>query len=154
MVRRAAGSPTYIYRRRLDPAGAPVAEAKLDAAHAEVLSEVPLLRMATLSPRGDPHVAPVRFHFDGVSLYVAAPAGSEPMANLRANRRVALLAERDQALRGFVLQGLSSPVRSQTESARVWEALEAKYPDLPSEEVQGSLVKVTPLRILDLGGGP
>lgn len=132
----------------------PLAEAELEERHAEVLAEVPVLRIATLSPRGDPFIYPVPFHFDGEVLYFAAPAGSETMIHLRANRRIALLADRGDpgAREGFVLQGLVQAVRSDREASAVWEALREKYANLPEAEVQGTLMKVSPVRVVAFGG--
>ncbi len=119
----------------------------------KILDHVRTLRVATISPRGDPFSAPVRFYFDGTSLYFTSPAESEQVAHLHANRRLALLADvsEDGALRGFVVQGLAQWVRSERESQGVWEAMAAKYPDHPSEEIQGPLVKIDAARVLDLG---
>ncbi|MFQ5986850.1 MAG: pyridoxamine 5'-phosphate oxidase family protein [Thermoplasmata archaeon] len=119
----------------------------------KILKNVRTLRVATLSPRGDPFSAPVRFYFDGSSLYFTSPAESEQVAHLHANRRLAVLADtaEDGTLQGFVVQGLAEWVRSDRESQGVWEALTAKYPDSSPEEVRGPLVKVDAVRIQDLG---
>lgn len=118
-----------------------------------ILERVPTIRVATLSARGDPFAIPVRFHFDGAFLYFATPAGSEQMVNLRANRRLAVLADvlENGSMQGFVVQGLAEWVRSERESGAVWEAMEAKYADSPPEEVKGTLVRIKPVRIQDFG---
>ncbi len=118
----------------------------------KILDHTRTLRVATISPRGDPFSAPVRFYFDGASLYITSPAESEQIAHLHANRRLAVLADRaeDGTLQGLVVQGLAEWVRSDRESDKVWEAMTAKYPDQPSEEIRGPLVKVDAVRIRDL----
>ncbi|MFQ6012932.1 MAG: pyridoxamine 5'-phosphate oxidase family protein [Thermoplasmata archaeon] len=122
----------------------------------KILGRVRTLRVATISPQGDPFSAPVPFYFDGGTLYFASPAESEQMANLRANRRVALLADtsEDGVLQGFVVQGLAQRVRSDRESQAVREAMAAKYTDSPGGEGEGTLIKIAPVRILDLGASP
>ncbi len=118
----------------------------------EILDHTRMLRVATISPRGDPFSAPVRFYFDGATLYITSPAESEQIAHLHANRRLAVLADlsEDGTLQGFVVQGLAQWVHNDRESQGVWEAITAKYPDHPPEEVRGSLVKIDAVRVLDL----
>ncbi|MDX1534870.1 MAG: pyridoxamine 5'-phosphate oxidase family protein [Thermoplasmata archaeon] len=119
----------------------------------KILDHVRTLRVATVSPRGDPFSAPVRFHFDGTDLYFAASADSEPMKHLRANRRLAILVDLadDGVLQGFVVQGLADKVHSDRESQGVWNAMLAKYPDDPEEEIRVPLVKVASVHVHDLG---
>ncbi|MEE8232184.1 MAG: pyridoxamine 5'-phosphate oxidase family protein [Thermoplasmata archaeon] len=118
----------------------------------EILDHTRTLRLATISPRGDPFNAPVRFYFDGASLYITSPAESEQIAHLHANRRLAVLADlsEDGALQGFVVQGLAQWVHSDREAQGVWEAMTAKYPARPPEEVRGALVKIDAVRVRDL----
>lgn len=119
--------------------------------HRKTLDHVQTLRVATVSSRGDPFSAPVLFYFNGTSLYFTAPAESEQVAHLRANRRLAALVDMSEngALQGFVVQGLAQWVRGDRESEEVWEAMAAKYPDRPAEEVRGPLIKIEPVRIQD-----
>lgn len=124
----------------------------LTEAHGALLDALPVLRLATVSPRGDPFLTPVRFHFDGEFFYLAVSADGEAGTHLRANRRIALLADRGAAgrLEGFVVQGLANPVRSRTETEEVREAMEARYAEGKGDEVGENLVKVTPLHVTDL----
>ncbi|MEE9164132.1 MAG: pyridoxamine 5'-phosphate oxidase family protein [Thermoplasmata archaeon] len=118
----------------------------------KILDRTRTLRVATISPRGDPFSAPVRFYFDGTSLYITSPAESEQIAHLHANRRLAVLADlsEDGALHGFVVQGLAQWVHRDREAQGVWEAMTAKYPDHPPEEARGALVKIDAVRVRDL----
>ncbi len=117
----------------------------------ELLTTVPLLRVATLSSKGDPFITPTRFHFDGENLYFVSPEGSRLLRHVRANRRLALLADsmEGRELEGVVIQGLAQFVRGQAESERVLEALRERYPE---HAFDGTLVKVVPLRVLDSPG--
>ena len=118
----------------------------------KILDHVPTLRVATVSSRGDPFSAPVRFYFDGAALYFTSPAESRHMVHLRANRRLAMLADlsEDGSLEGFVVQGLAEWVRSDRESKEVWEAMVAKYPDQVEGEAPGPIVKVDTVRVRNL----
>ncbi|MFQ5918811.1 MAG: pyridoxamine 5'-phosphate oxidase family protein [Thermoplasmata archaeon] len=118
----------------------------------KILDHVQTLRVATVSPRGDPFSAPVRFYFDGTALYFTSPAESRHMVHLHANRRLAVLADlaEDGALQGFVVQGLAEWVRSDRMSQDVWEAMVAKYPDQATGEMPGPMVKVDAVRVHDL----
>jgi general stress protein 26 len=119
----------------------------------KIFDHVRTLRVATISARGDPFSAPVRFYFDGADVYFTSPAESQHMVHLHANRRLAVLVDlaEDGALEGFVVQGLAEWVRSARESQEVWEAMVAKYPDQAEGEVPGPMVKVDAVRVQDLG---
>ncbi len=118
----------------------------------KILDHTRALRLATISPRGDPFSAPVRFYFDGTSLYFTSPAESVQIGHLHANRRLAVLADRaeDGTLQALVVQGLAEWVRSDREADKVREAMTAKYPDDPPEAIPGPLVKIDAVRIRDL----
>ncbi len=119
-----------------------------------ILRDLTLLRVATISSRGDPFVVPVRFHFDGRSIYLTCPEDTLLITNLRANRRVALVGdiERGRKLDGLVVEGLATFIIGQGEHARVLEALSEKYPDDAQRGSAEALVKVVPVRVLDLLG--
>ncbi|MFQ5907327.1 MAG: pyridoxamine 5'-phosphate oxidase family protein [Thermoplasmata archaeon] len=123
------------------------------AKHVSILDQARVLRVATISPQGDPFMALVRFYFDGASLYFAPATTSQQAAHLHANRRIAALVDtlEDGNLQGFVVQGLAQWVQGKRERDAVWEAMIAKYPDRPDEEVGGTLVRIDPVRVQDLG---
>ncbi len=127
--------------------------AEWTAKQVAILDQVRVLRVATISPRGDPFTAPVRFYFDGTSLYFAPATASQQEADLHANRRIAALVDtgEDGNLQGFVVQGLAQWVQGKRERDAVWEAMIAKYPDRPDEEIGGALVRIDPVRIQDVG---
>ncbi len=129
-------------------------ETEIDEGKAAFLKGLQLMRVATISSQGDPFVVPVRFYFDGKAIYFTSAKDLPLITNLRANRRVALVAEmaRGDALEGLVIQGLAQLVRGQGEYSSVLEALEEKYPGSLASKGE-ALVKVIPVRVLDLSGG-
>ncbi len=128
--------------------------AEIDDTKVAILRELDLVRLATISSKGDPFVIPVRFWYDGSSIYFTSDEGLPLLTNVRANRRVALVADTSQegTPQGLVVQGLASIVRGQGEYDRVLEALSKKYSE-SSETMSGEIVvKVIPVRLLDLRG--
>lgn len=120
----------------------------IDTTQEKVLQEADLLRVATVSSQGDPYVLPVRFHFDGASLYFLSPPESAQLRQLRAHRRVAVVAETPGTpVTGVVVQGLAQFVRGQAERQRTLAALAARYSESAIEGSEATLVKVTPLHV-------
>ncbi len=117
----------------------------------ELLEASKLVRVATVTSQGDPYIVPVRFHFDGEALYFVSPEGSQQLFHIKANRRIALEADRarGEGLGGIVVQGLAQFPRGKAEQERVFDALQDRY---PNQRFDGTLVKVVPLRVHDLIG--
>lgn len=119
------------------------------------LQDLSLIRVAVITSRGDPIVVPVRFHFDGQAVYFGLPQDSPILLSIKANRRVSLVGDEDVEgkLKGTVIQGLAQAVRGQTEVDRAAAALREKYPEARPGRDQ-AMVRVVPLRVLDLEGRP
>ncbi len=109
-----------------------------------------LLRVASLTSRGDPYLVPMRFHFDGEAIYFISPTSSEQLLHLRANRRLGLLVDRLRGsdLEGVMVHGLAQFVRGQAEKEKVLSALREKY---PNHSFAGTLVKIVLTGMRDLG---
>jgi nitroimidazol reductase NimA-like FMN-containing flavoprotein (pyridoxamine 5'-phosphate oxidase superfamily) len=122
--------------------------AELDADQEDLLRVAKLVRVATISSTGDPLTVPTRFYFDGKAVYFASPERSPHVINLRGNRRVCLLVDSDQGgdLRGVIIQGLAQFVKGKGERRGVLEGLAKKY----GEACEGTVVKVVPVRVMDL----
>ncbi|MFQ5838572.1 MAG: pyridoxamine 5'-phosphate oxidase family protein [Thermoplasmata archaeon] len=126
---------------------------EFDEGQSELLKKAGLLRVATITSHGDPFMVPVRFYFDGKAVYFTSPDHSPQIINLRGNRRICVLVDEvdDDSSEGVVAQGLAQFVRGGTEAGRVLEAMARKYSESSLEEAKGTLVKVIPVRIFELG---
>lgn len=115
----------------------------------KLLEDVDLLRVASLTSRGDLYLVPMRFHFDGEAFYFVSPTNSKQLVHLRANRRLGLVADKmeDHKLEGVVVQGLAQFVRGQEENDKVLSALRERY---PKHSFAGTLIKVVPTGLYDL----
>lgn len=122
----------------------------MDEGGKELLKEARIARLATISSLGDPIAVPVRFHFDGSAIYFTSPEEAPHIRNLRGNRRVCVLVERvgGESHTGLVIQGLAQFVKGESERKAVLEALEERYGSPP----EGTVVKVLPVRVLELEG--
>ena len=71
------------------------------------LAEAPVVRLATVTPRGRPHVAPFWFHSDGARIVIST-LENQTVRNLRANPECAVLVDLGtdfKDLRGALIRG-------------------------------------------------
>ncbi len=127
-------------------------EAKLDEEGVELLKKQKVIRVATISSKGDPFLVTVPFHFDGNAVYFPVLEGTPEVANLRGNRRMAILADiqEDPLSESLMLHGLAQFVRGRGEHDAVLEAMGEKYPGHPWGSSGERLVKALPLRVFRL----
>jgi nitroimidazol reductase NimA-like FMN-containing flavoprotein (pyridoxamine 5'-phosphate oxidase superfamily) len=118
----------------------------------QFLGRARVLRVATISSLGDPLNVPVRFCFDGEAIYFTSPEDSPQIVNLRGNRRVCVLVDslEGDRLRGLAVQGLAQFVRGEGEKRRVAEAIAKKYGKGQPDEVEGTVVRISPVRVMEL----
>jgi len=64
-----------------------------------------LCRLATASKDARPHVVPVIYAVDGEDIVVAVDYGTKKLANLRQNKRVALVVDEYSPNRGLMVEG-------------------------------------------------
>jgi nitroimidazol reductase NimA-like FMN-containing flavoprotein (pyridoxamine 5'-phosphate oxidase superfamily) len=74
------------------------------------LAEVSVGRVATVDAQGFPHITPVRLSWNGEYLEFETDGGSQKMANLRRNPRMAILIDGEKK-RGLLLQGTAEIAR-------------------------------------------
>ena len=119
-------------------------------------------RLATLDPRGRPHIVPVCFAYDGKVLYSAvdrkpkrvSPERLVRLKNIRAASRVALLIDQydeDWTRLWYVLiRGKATliPNSAPQERARAIHRLRAKYPQYAGEMLadDAPIIRITPQR--------
>ena len=89
-------------------------------AEAQYLADNFLGRLATVSPRGQPHVVPVGYRFDGSAITFGGwdLERSLKFRNLMANQRVAFVVDeivsvKPWKVRGVEVRGMAEPIRSE-----------------------------------------
>jgi PPOX class probable F420-dependent enzyme len=116
----------------------------------------PVARLATMTPDGGPHIVPVTFAIEDDQVFVAVdakPKSTRDLArlrNIRANPRVALLADHYEAdwaaLWWARADGEARVVTGQAEMAGPITLLERRYPQYQADPPPGPVIAVTVLR--------
>ncbi len=131
--------------------------AQLTASEARArFAAAPVARLATMTPDGGPHIVPVTFAIEDDRVYVAVdtkPKSTRDLArlrNIRANPRVALLADHYEAdwaaLWWARADGEARVVTGQTEMAGPVTLLARRYPQYRADPPAGPVIAVTVLR--------
>jgi PPOX class probable F420-dependent enzyme len=125
-------------------------EARLRLAAARVA------RLATISPDGHPHVVPVTFAVDGDAIYTAVDAKPKRtqrlrrLSNVRANPRVALLADQYDddwsALWWARADGLAAVLDDEAAMAAPIGLLSARYSQYQDNPPAGPVIAIRVLR--------
>jgi len=115
-------------------------------------------RIATLDPKGFPHVAPVCYASDESDIYVASDYGSRKTTNLRINKKVSItIDEYDEDwtnLKGVHILGVAEIVESGPRFKKAKNLLEAKYPQyasLPIKEGETAIIRISPRKVVSWG---
>ena len=131
--------------------------AQLTASEARArFAAAPVARLATMTPDGGPHIVPVTFAIEDDRVYVAVdtkPKSTRDLArlrNIRANPRVALLADHYEAdwaaLWWARADGEARIVTGQAEMAGPINLLARRYPQYRAAPPAGPVIAVTVLR--------
>ncbi|MDA8318509.1 MAG: TIGR03668 family PPOX class F420-dependent oxidoreductase [Actinomycetota bacterium] len=131
--------------------------AQLTAGEARArFAAAPVARLATMTPDGGPHIVPVTFAIEDDRVYVAVdakPKSTRDLArlrNIRANPRVALLADHYEAdwaaLWWARADGEARVVTGQTEMAGPVTLLARRYSQYRADPPAGPVIAVTVLR--------
>ena len=118
-----------------------------------------ICRVATVSPRGVPHVVPVCHVLLDGKICFASGTGARKTRNLEANPHatvtVDLYAEDWSSLKGVMIQGSTEIVRKSPRFRKIRRALYAKYPQYettsPIGETDSVVVAVTPASVFAWG---
>jgi nitroimidazol reductase NimA-like FMN-containing flavoprotein (pyridoxamine 5'-phosphate oxidase superfamily) len=132
---------------------------RLRKAYAEFLERARVVRVATTDRRGVPHVVPVCAVAAAGRLYFGSGDDAQKVANLRANPRVAIVAddysEAWDGLRGVMVTGQARLHSRGSAFRRGRDLLYAKYPQYPDQAALGVgdsiIVEVTPTRVFAWG---
>jgi PPOX class probable F420-dependent enzyme len=113
---------------------------------------VPVARLATVGPAGQPHLVPVTFALDGDSIYTVVDAKPKTTADLRrlrnidADPRVAVLADHYEddwdALWWARADGHATILRDATDMAGPLELLAARYRQYRADPPGGPLIRI------------
>jgi len=117
---------------------------------------VPVARLATLGPAGEPHLVPVTFTLDGDHLYTAVDAKPKTttdlrrLRNIRRDPRVAVLADHYEAdwdrLWWARAEGLAAILGEPGGRARPLALLAARYPQYRANPPAGPVIAITVAR--------
>ena len=126
---------------------------------AKLLTWERIVRVATVSPRGVPHVVPVAHVLADGKLYFASDPGARKLRNLRANPQVAMTVDvyvDDWShLMGVMIQGRARMFDRGPQWRRIRTLLYEKYPQYPEEsaleERETVIVEVTPTNVFSWG---
>jgi nitroimidazol reductase NimA-like FMN-containing flavoprotein (pyridoxamine 5'-phosphate oxidase superfamily) len=121
---------------------------------AEFVSSSRVARLATTYPGGAPHVVPISPVLDLDRIVFASDAGSQKVANIESDDRVALCfdryAEDWSSLEQVVVHGEAYVIESGPEWRRDRDLLYEKFPQYPEEspieEGDTVIIEVRPLR--------
>jgi PPOX class probable F420-dependent enzyme len=142
-----------VSRRLAWPAGPALNLTSRDARR--LFAGAPVARLATVTEAGRPHIVPVTFAVDGNFIYTAvdgkpknqaASRGLQRLRNVRADPRVAMLADRyaeDWAALWWVrADGLASIVAEPDLAAGPMALLAARYPQYRDVPLTGPVIAV------------
>lgn len=125
---------------------------ELSELKAEIVNYPPFVHMATISPTGDPHVAPVHPDWEGDTLWVATAVTSVKVRNIAANPKVALHWQVDASGDSVALWGTASVHADRATKQRLWNGvftydLDAFIPGGPASD-RAAFVAIEPERAL------
>lgn len=121
------------------------------------LRDAPVIRVATVGPRGKPQVTPVcHVEWKG-KIYWASDPGTAKLENLERNRSVALVADAYKAswtnMGGVMAQGKAKLVRGGPVFLAVRDRLYRKFKvyrsNAPFEEGESVIIEVTPRHLVN-----
>lgn len=108
-----------------------------------------LCRLATASKDAKPHVVPVIYATDGEDVVVAVDYGTRKLANLRGNRRVALVVDEFRPNRGLMVEGECEVLERGKEYLRLLQILFDRFESYrrnPWNEGESPILKIRPTK--------
>jgi nitroimidazol reductase NimA-like FMN-containing flavoprotein (pyridoxamine 5'-phosphate oxidase superfamily) len=105
--------------------------------------------MATASKEGMPHVVPVIYALDGEDVVVAVDYGTKKLANLRRNRKVALVVDEFKPNKGLMIEGDCEILERGKEYLRLLKILFDKfeyYKNNPWSEGESPILRIRPTK--------
>ena len=108
-----------------------------------------LCRLATASKDAKPHVVPVIYATDGEDVVVAVDYGTRKLANLRGNRRVALVVDEFRPNRGLMVEGECEVLERGKEYLRLLQILFDRFESYrrnPWNEGESPIQKIRPTK--------
>ncbi len=130
---------------------------------ADILGRAADMTVATLREDGYPQATTVSFVNDGTTLYFGCGSGSQKAHNIERDGRVSVTVNLPyrtwDEIRGLSLAGIAEVVTDPAETARAYERMLAKFPQVkdfaPLEDAEMALVRIRPqvVSVLDYGKG-
>ena len=108
-----------------------------------------LCRLATASKDARPHVVPVIYAVDGEDVIVAVDYGTKKLANLRQNRKVALVVDEFDPNKGLMIEGECEILERGKEYLRLLQILFDRfewYRRNPWGEGESPILKIKPAK--------
>lgn len=120
----------------------------------EIAKYPPFAHLATSTPDGSPHVAPIHPDWDGDTLWVSSFANSVKARNIAENPRVALHWQVDESGDGVALWGSATVHTDLDTKRRLWNGvfsydLNAFFPNGPESD-GAAFIAIEPERVLVL----
>ncbi len=120
------------------------------------LNQQPVIRVATIGPRGRPQVTPVCHVVSNGKIYWASYLNSTKLANISHHRAVALVADVYQDnwknLCGVMAQGKARVFKNGPVFRRIRSLLYRKFPvyqsSTPFDEGGAAIIEVTPTKLI------
>ena len=120
-----------------------------------------VLRLATISEDGYPHVVPLCHAFDGQYLYIATDLGTRKLRNIEKNPRVAAIVDEYGEPwgrnKGIMIQGRAEILRGGKEYDKAARLLTEKFPYYrrepwgPIDPEDTPIIKIVPERAVSWG---
>jgi len=131
----------------------------LTGAPAEFVARERVVRIATTSAHGQPHLVPVCHVVAGGKLYVGTGDDDVKIRNLRANPRITVTADLYSddwaSIKGVMIQGRAKVIARGPAFQRARKRLYAKYPQYPKLAAlapsDSAVVEITPTNVYAWG---
>jgi nitroimidazol reductase NimA-like FMN-containing flavoprotein (pyridoxamine 5'-phosphate oxidase superfamily) len=112
---------------------------KLSNSEVTFIQQLPVCRLATVTPEGQPIVRPVWHVFDGETVYFATDPGLPKLIHIRGNPKVSLAfddydRENWSNLRGIRIEGEAAVLEDGEEYRYAHAMLKDKYPEYRTKE--------------------
>jgi nitroimidazol reductase NimA-like FMN-containing flavoprotein (pyridoxamine 5'-phosphate oxidase superfamily) len=113
------------------------------------LQDHELCRLATASKDAKPHVVPVIYAIDGENVVIAVDYGTKKLANLRQNKRVALVVDEFKPNKGLLVEGECEVMERGKEYIRLLQILFDRFESYrknPWGEGESPILKIRPTK--------
>ncbi len=122
-------------------------KAKLSSKEVAFLESNEICRFATSSRKGEPHVVPVSYVWDGGYAYIVTDYGTRKLRNLRENPQAAALVDSGGTRRLLLISGPVEIIEKGEEYRRLYKLFYSKLDWVkrdPWKEGEAPFVKITP----------